>query len=183
MDNAIDALAGDDLVAGGLGNDTILGNDGDDVLRGDANSRASSTGMGGDDVIFGGAGNDRIGGKDGNDLLSGDEGDDIIFGDAGDDTIMGVTGNDTLTGDDFSGGSGSDLFIFGNDDGTDTITDFDPTQDMIGLVEGELTFEDIEIIDMGGDAAINVMSTGETLAVLNGVEASELTQELFLTTQ
>ncbi|MGB3533715.1 MAG: tandem-95 repeat protein [Microcoleaceae cyanobacterium] len=182
MDNSIDAMAGDDLVAGLLGDDVILGGDGDDVLRGDANSRASSTGAGGDDIIFGGAGNDRIGGKDGNDLLSGDAGDDMIFGDAGDDTIMGVTGNDTLTGDDFSGGNGSDLFIFGNGDGTDTITDFEVGTDLIGLVEDELTFEDIEIITIDGDAAISVMETGETLAILNGVDADELTADAFVIT-
>ncbi|MGB3533714.1 MAG: calcium-binding protein [Microcoleaceae cyanobacterium] len=190
MNNSIDALAGDDLVAGLLGDDVILGGDGDDVLRGDANSRASSTGMGGDDIIFGGAGNDRIGGKDGNDLISGDEGDDFIWGDAGDDTIMGVTGNDVLTGDDFSGGSGSDLFVLrltarsanGNGDGTDTITDFEVGTDMIGLVEGELMFEDIEIIEINGNAAISVMETGETLAVLNGVDADELTADAFVIT-
>ncbi len=95
---------------------------------------------------------------------------------------MGVTGNDTLTGDDFSGGSGSDIFVFGNGDGTDTITDFDPTEDKIGLVEGELTFEDIEIIEIEGNAAISVMSTGETLAVLDSVEASAITEDLFVIT-
>ncbi|MEL7039701.1 MAG: pre-peptidase C-terminal domain-containing protein [Cyanobacteria bacterium J06592_8] len=173
---------GDDLVAGLEGDDTLFGNSGDDVLRGDLNSRDPGGTLGGDDVISGGNGNDQIGGKGGNDLLSGDAGDDLIWGDDGDDTLMGVTGNDTLTGDDFSGGSGSDLFVFGNGDGTDTITDFDVTEDLIGLVEGELTFEDIEILEIDGNAAISVMSTGETLAVLEGVEVSELTSELFMVT-
>ncbi|NEP18979.1 MAG: hypothetical protein F6J97_19110 [Leptolyngbya sp. SIO4C1] len=36
---------------------------------------------------------------------------------------MGVTGNDVLVGDNFSGGTGSDLFVFGTGDGTDTILD------------------------------------------------------------
>ncbi len=178
----IDALAGDDLVAGGLGNDTILGGDGEDILRGDTDSRSPGGSDGGDDVISGGGGNDRIGGKAGNDLLSGGEGDDAIWGDAGDDTIMGVTGDDTLTGDDYSGGSGSDLFVFGNGDGTDTITDFDPTEDMIGLVEGELTFETLEITDSDAGAAISVMATGETLAILSGIDADELIPELFTMT-
>ncbi|MEB3280100.1 MAG: pre-peptidase C-terminal domain-containing protein, partial [Lyngbya sp.] len=181
-DNTIDALGGDDLVAGLSGDDTVFGGSGDDVLRGDANSRSSGGSNGGDDVISGGAGNDRIGGKGGNDLLSGDEGDDEIFGDAGDDTIMGVTGNDTLTGDDFSGGSGSDLFVFGNGDGTDTITDFDITEDMIGLVEGELTFEELSITNSDAGAMISVIESGETLAVLQGVDSSELTEELFMVT-
>ncbi|MDY7024269.1 MAG: hypothetical protein SWJ54_23460, partial [Cyanobacteriota bacterium] len=142
-------------------------------------------------------GDDRIGGKDGNDLLSGDEGDDEIFGDDGDDTIMGGIGNDILTGDDNSFGSGSDLFVFGNGDGTDTITDFEVGTDMIGLVEGELTksaqlselasertltFDALEIIEIDGNAAINVTETGETLAVLNGVSSDELTPEMFVIT-
>ncbi|KKD36899.1 hypothetical protein WN50_17270 [Limnoraphis robusta CS-951] len=180
--NSIDALGGDDLVAGLLGDDTIFGGEGDDVLRGDANSRSPGGSDGGDDVISGGAGNDRIGGKGGNDLLSGDEGDDEIFGDAGDDTIMGVTGNDTLTGDDFSGGSGSDLFVFGSGDGTDLITDFDVTEDFIGLVEGELTFEELSITNSDAGAMISVSGSGETLAVLSGVDADILTPELFLVT-
>ncbi|MDY6901106.1 MAG: pre-peptidase C-terminal domain-containing protein, partial [Cyanobacteriota bacterium] len=173
---------GDNLVAGLLGDDTLFGNSGDDVLRGDRNSRSPGGSVGGDDVISGGDGNDQIGGKAGNDLLSGDTGDDEIFGDDGDDTIMGGTGNDTLTGDDFSGGSGSDLFVFGNGDGTDIITDFDVSEDLIGLVEGELTFEDIEILEIDGNAAINIIETEETLAVLDGVEPDELTEDLFLIT-
>jgi Ca2+-binding RTX toxin-like protein len=172
----------DNLVAGLLGDDTLFGADGDDTLRGDADSRDPGGMVGGDDVISGGDGNDQIGGKGGNDLLSGDRGDDKIWGDAGDDTIMGVTGNDTLTGDDFSGGSGADLFVFGNGDGTDIITDFDVTEDLIGLVEGELTFEDIAIINIDEDAAIQATATGETLAILDGIEPLELIADLFVIT-
>jgi Ca2+-binding RTX toxin-like protein len=178
----LDGNDADNLVAGLLGDDTIFGRDGNDTLRGDANSRSPGGSVGGDDVISGGAGNDQIGGKAGNDLLSGDEGDDLIWGDAGNDTIMGVTGNDTLTGDDFSGGSGSDLFVFGNGDGTDTITDFDITEDLIGLVEGELTFDEIAIADSDMGAMISVIETGETLAILQGVDSDELTSELFTIT-
>jgi Ca2+-binding RTX toxin-like protein len=180
--NSIDALGGDDLVAGLLGDDTVFGGSGDDLLRGDANSRSPGGSVGGDDVISGGAGNDRIGGKGGNDLLFGDAGDDEIFGDAGDDTIMGVTGDDTLTGDDFSDGSGSDLFVFGSGDGTDLITDFDVTEDMIGLVEGELTFEELSITNSDAGAMISVIESGETLAVLQGINADELAPELFMVT-
>lgn len=46
---------------------------------------------------------------------------------------MGVTGNDTLKGD-----LSNDTFVFGNGEGRDSILDFDPQQDFIGLVEGEL---------------------------------------------
>ncbi|NEP19626.1 MAG: calcium-binding protein [Leptolyngbya sp. SIO4C1] len=179
-DNTIDALAGDDTVAGDLGNDIITGGGDDDILRGDLNSRATQGGEpGGNDIIFGGEGNDRIGGKAGDDILSGDAGDDFIWGDDGNDILMGVTGDDILVGDNFSGGSGSDLFVFGNGDGTDTILDFEVGIDLIGLVEGELTFTDLTITQDGSNALLGVASSGETLAVLNGVQASSLTENSF----
>ncbi|MEL6489604.1 MAG: calcium-binding protein [Cyanobacteria bacterium J06634_6] len=178
--NNIDALGGNDTVAGGLGDDLILGGDGDDVLRGDRNARSTQDGeLGGNDIIFGGDGNDRIGGKAGNDILSGDAGDDFIWGDDGDDIIMGVTGNDTLVGDNFSNGSGSDLFVFGNSDGTDTILDFEVGIDRIGLVEGELLFTDLTLTQDGANTLLGVTSSGETLAILNNVQASALTESSF----
>ena len=178
-DDTLDAGGGDDTVAGGLGNDVITGGGGDDVLRGDANSRAPQNGTGGNDIIFGGEGNDRIGGKAGNDILSGDAGDDLIWGDAGDDILMGVTGNDILVGDNFSSGSGSDLFVFGNGDGTDTILDFEMGIDRIGLVDGELVFTDLTLTQDGTNTLLGVADSGEVLAVLNNVQASSLTESSF----
>lgn len=136
-DEVINALAGDDVVAGGLGNDEIFGGDGEDVLRGDLNQRSpQGSTIGGNDIIYGGAGNDRIGGKAGNDELFGGEGDDKIWGDDGDDLLRGGLGDDILTGDDFSGGSGSDIFILAAGEGADTIVDFELGIDFIGLAEG-----------------------------------------------
>ncbi|MEM6252530.1 MAG: calcium-binding protein [Cyanobacteria bacterium P01_D01_bin.156] len=181
-DNTIDGEAGDDTIAGGLGSDIILGDDGDDVLRGDLNARSPQDDVaGGNDIIFGGAGNDRIGGKAGNDILSGDEGDDIIYGDAGDDILMGVTGNDILIGDNFSDGSGSDLFVFGSGDGTDTVLDFEVGIDRIGIVEGEFTFADVTLTQDGANTVLGVSTTGETLAVLNNVQATALGESDFIT--
>ncbi|MEM8504154.1 MAG: hypothetical protein AAF716_13495 [Cyanobacteria bacterium P01_D01_bin.1] len=181
-DNAIDARGGDDTVAGGLGDNIILGGAGNDVLRGDLNKRSPQDRVaGGDDIIFGGEGSDRIGGKSGNDILSGDAGDDFIWGDDGDDILMGGTGNDVLVGDNFSKGSGSDLFVFGNGDGTDTIRDFEVGIDRIGLVEGELTFADLTITQDSGMAVLGVASTGETIAMLQNVQASSLTENSFVT--
>ncbi|MEO1387519.1 MAG: DUF4347 domain-containing protein [Cyanobacteria bacterium J06634_6] len=178
--NFIVALGGDDTVAGGLEDDIIDGGDGNDVLRGDRNSRRTQDGEpGGNDIIFGGDGNDRIGGKGGNDVLSGDAGDDFIWGDDGDDIIMGVSGDDTLVGDNFSNGSGSDLFVFGNGDGTDTIVDFEVGIDRIGLVEGELTFADLMVTQDGRSTLLGVASSGETLAILQNVHASALTEDSF----
>ncbi|MEL6325306.1 MAG: pre-peptidase C-terminal domain-containing protein [Cyanobacteria bacterium J06626_23] len=179
-DNSIAGLDGNDTIAGSEGNDIILGGEGDDVLRGAENSRDPQDGTdGGNDIIFGGGGNDRIGGKSGNDILSGDAGDDMIWGDDGDDILMGVTGNDILVGDNRSSGSGSDLFVFGNGDGTDTILDFEVGTDRIGLVDGELTFADLTLTQDGSSTLLGVTSTGETLAVLNNVQASALGESSF----
>ncbi|MEM7061661.1 MAG: pre-peptidase C-terminal domain-containing protein [Cyanobacteria bacterium P01_B01_bin.77] len=179
-DDTLAGTDGNDTVAGDLGNDIITGGAGDDILRGDLNSRSTQDGEpGGNDIIFGGEGNDRIGGKAGNDILSGDAGDDMIWGDAGDDILMGVTGNDILVGDNFSGGSGSDLFVFGNGDGTDTILDFEVGRDRIGLVEGELVFAELTLTQDGVNTFLGVANTGETLAILNNVQASALGENSF----
>ena len=179
-DDTLNGFRGNDTIAGGLGNDIIMGGSGDDVLRGDANTRDPQNDLpGGNDIIFGGAGNDRIGGKAGNDILSGDAGDDLIWGDSGDDIIMGGTGNDVLVGDNMSDGTGSDLFVFGNGDGTDTILDFEVGSDRIGLVEGELTFADLTLTQDGSNTLLGVTSSGETIAVLNGIQSSSLTESSF----
>ncbi|MEM7061676.1 MAG: beta-propeller domain-containing protein [Cyanobacteria bacterium P01_B01_bin.77] len=179
--NIINGQGGNDSLAGGLGDDTIFGGQGDDVLRGDLNSRDRQDDVaGGNDIIFGGEGSDLISGKSGNDILSGDAGDDMIWGDAGDDILMGVTGNDILVGDNMSGDSGSDLFIFGNGDGTDTILDFEVGRDLIGLVAGELMFTDLTLTQDGANTLLGVTSSGEVLSILNGVQASALGESDFV---
>ncbi|ERT06750.1 hypothetical protein M595_3291 [Lyngbya aestuarii BL J] len=76
---------------------------------------------------------------------------------------------DFLTGDNFLGGRD-----------TDTVTDFDPTEEVIGLLEGELGFDDIEAIEIEGEAAINAMVAEETLGVFEGIETPEIAEELFI---
>ena len=163
-----------DLIAGGTdGDDFIFGGDGDDVLRGDLNDSDAQVGVGDNDTIFGEGGNDRIGGKGGNDTLFGGVGDDAIWGDDGDDVLRGGLGNDTLTGDDNSGGSGSDTFVLAGGEGTDTITDFEVGTDFIGLADG-LTFAALTF-------AGNAINAGdETLAVLQGVDTTALTETAFV---
>ena len=177
-DDYINAGSGNDNVAGGLGDDEIRGEDGNDVLRGDLNSRRPQNGIGGNDTIFGGAGDDRIGGKGGDDQLFGESGDDQIWGDDGDDLLRGGLGDDTLTGDDFSGGQGSDTFVLAIGEGTDTIVDFETGTDFIGLADG-LSFGQLTLTQSGGNALISAEE--ETLAVLNGVTASSLSESDFVT--
>ena len=173
----IEAFGGNDTVAGGLGDDFILGGDGDDVLRGDRNKRLPQNAIGGNDVIYGGAGNDRIGGKAGDDILYGDEGDDFIYGDEGDDILYGGAGNDTLVGDNFSGGSGSDIFVLAAGEGTDTILDFGAGIDFLGL-SGSLSFGQLEIVQEGQNTAVKLVE--ETLAQLTGIMASSVTSDWFV---
>jgi len=72
--------------------------------------------------------NTSIDGEEGNDIIWAANGGDIIDGGAGDDTISGGAGNDTLTG-----GSGEDTFQFTATSGTDVITDFALSEDVIQL--------------------------------------------------
>ncbi|WP_431206522.1 calcium-binding protein [Bradyrhizobium betae] len=67
--DTINSGTGDDVLDGGVGNDTIYGNDGADSVRGRA----------GDDILHGGNGNDALLGFDGADTLYGDAGADQFF--------------------------------------------------------------------------------------------------------
>ena len=164
-----------DIIHGGAGADRITANGGDDIVSGgDGSDRI--TGYDGNESIFGGADDDLINGNAGDDLLSGDSGNDEIRGGAGDDLLMGVTGNATLRGE-----AGRDTFVFGNDDGTDRINDFNPGEDKIGLVEGELTFADISLTQQGNNVILGVSGTGEELALLVKVDANEISENSFVT--
>ncbi|MGF1521382.1 MAG: endonuclease/exonuclease/phosphatase family protein [Leptolyngbyaceae cyanobacterium] len=177
-DDILNGAGGNDTIAGGLGNDAIQGGPGDDILRGDLNLRSPQDGTpGGDDTILGGAGDDRIGGKSGNDSLFGDEGNDTIWGDDGDDLLMGGLGDDTLIGDNFSNGSGSDTFVLAIGEGTDTIVDFEVGTDFIGLADG-LTFSGLALTTQADDTLIQAGT--ETLAVVQGVSAADLTESAFV---
>ena len=79
---------GNDVIAGGAGEDLIYGEGGADTISGGAD----------DDTVYGGAGDDSISGNNGDDFLLGGDGDDNINGGNGDDTLCGGDGDDALTG-------------------------------------------------------------------------------------
>ncbi|NEQ67514.1 MAG: tetratricopeptide repeat protein [Symploca sp. SIO2D2] len=177
-----------------LDNDTQGFNNSDDVINGQGGND-TITGFGGDDLLRGGTGNDTLLGGSGNDYLIGDAGNDLLRGGTGDDTLLGGSGNDYLVGDadddllnggagnnQLIGGSGSDLFVLTPEEGVNTIIDFDIAEDLIGL-SGGLTYEQLEItygINSGNnEALIKEQQTGEVLAILQGIEANELTSEHF----
>jgi Ca2+-binding RTX toxin-like protein len=102
---------GNDILRGGILNDTISGLDGDDTIDGDR----------GDDRLDGGKGNDTLfGGLGGNDELDGGSGDDVLNGGNGlgsHATLLGGDGNDTLNlavyglGGKAEGGRGNDTLV------------------------------------------------------------------------
>jgi len=181
-DDTISGGSESDRAFGGEGNDTIDGGSEQDRLFGDAGDDILTGGSGGDrlfggegsDIAFGGSGRDRIFGGEERDVLIGDMGDDFLSGGAGDDILMGVTGRDTLVGN-----AGADLFVFGTGDGQDVVKDFEIGTDTIGLVTGELTFEDLMITQRGSATLLGVADSGESLAVLRNVQADLLTADSF----
>lgn len=123
-----------------------------------------------EDVINGQAGNDTLLGLSGDDLLRGGHGDDLLYGGHGNDQLKGGEGNDYLVG-----GHGLDQFLLGG--GTDTIADFVVGEDNLVLPD-ELDSEDVIITYGSNDASdvyssVIVQSTGEVLAILEGVEVTK----------
>jgi Ca2+-binding RTX toxin-like protein len=126
----INGTTGDDILAGGAGNDLIQngagenqigGRDGNDTLIG-GTGRDDLHGAEGDDSLLGGNGADTLYGGEGNDTLFGEDGDDILFGQSGDDTLYGGDGMDSLQGgpgnDLLFGGAGNDALHGGLDNDT-----------------------------------------------------------------
>lgn len=145
----------------------IRGNDNDNVLAG-TGSADRIRGDKGDDTLRGGAGNDQLEGDDGNDQL---------LGGTGRDTVDGGKGDDLLTG-----GVGNDVFRFGNNEGSDTITDFADGFDRIKLsAPGIANFGDLTITaDLDGNAVVSFFSGGPSEIVLLGVSVADLSASDFI---
>ena len=162
-DDSLDGRSGADTLDGGSGNDLVRGGGGSDVIAGGAGDDSLLAGTG-DDRVGGGDGNDVIHGRNGDDDLYGGAGNDILTGDGGDDVLVGGLGNDTMTG-----GGGDDIFVLAAGDGADRIRDFAAGSDLIGLAGG-LSFGDLAF------AGSDISAGGETLATLDGVDATTLSE-------
>ena len=177
-DDILTSLGGDDSLIGGGGNDTIDSGSGNDTLLGGNASDVITAGSG-NDSLTGGENNDTLNGGDGIDTLSGDNGDDRLIGGSGDDLLFGGSSNDFLDGgtgfDILEGGSGDDVFVLRIGDGTDIIADFNFNGgDRLGLTDG-LQFNSLSF--SGND----ILSGGQVLATLNGVDTEQLTEVNFRT--
>ncbi len=102
-DNTVTALAGDDVISTGFGNDVINAGSGNDIV----------TSGQGNDVINAGNGDDVVGGQEGNDLIDGGAGDDLIEGGLGNDIIKSGTGNNNI-----NGGLGDDIIYLAGESNT-----------------------------------------------------------------
>lgn len=162
-------------IDGTRGHDVIFGGEGDDTLRGQQ----------GNDWLFGGEGDDTLFGGEGDDTLLGGEGDDTLFGGEGDDLMIGGAGGDTMTG-----GAGADTFLFYDDHGADTITDFDPANDKIDLttLHHALTWDQLSATfstvtddsNVVTGVQIDLTAYGGGTITLEGItDISVLTQDMF----
>ncbi|MEY8827730.1 calcium-binding protein [Sedimentitalea sp. XS_ASV28] len=146
-------------VDGGTGNDTLIGNDGADRLSGD-DGDDRLRGRGGDDTLDGGAGSDRLHGGAGNDTLDGGR-------------DFGPEGSDETQTDILTGGSGADIFVFGDRSGQDRVVDFEQGSDLLRL-EGHVGgFETLDIRDQNGNLRVEHDNGSITLVGLAGLDLSD----------
>jgi Ca2+-binding RTX toxin-like protein len=118
------------------------------------------TGSDFNDTLTGGTGADTLIGGNGSDTLIGGDGNDSLSGGNGTDTLIGGVGNDTLIG-----GAGADRFAYtANNQGVDTITDFNPAsgEDIINVTRS----------GFGGAAALPSLGTLSATRFLSGAGAT-----------
>ena len=107
------------------------------------------------------------------------------FGSAADDFLSGSDYNETFSGEAghniYETGDGHDkIIITENAGGSDTITDFDVTKDVISLADFTgLTFGDLLIHDNGTGDAVITLPNNQTIT-LEGVNSSTVNESLFV---
>ncbi|MDZ8023623.1 MAG: DUF4347 domain-containing protein [Nostoc sp. DedQUE11] len=168
----------------GLGNDsftniervTLTGGISDNTLNASLFTIASVYLYGGNghDTLLGGNQNDYLYGQNGSDRLIGNAGNDYLYGGADNDTLIGGVGNDLLYGQ-----TGADTFVLASGNGSDTIFDFKDGIDKLGLLNG-LTYGALTISASGTKTSIRITSTDETLAILNNIKPSLITESDFI---
>jgi len=134
-----------------------------------------------DNVLYGTTDDDVMHGLQGNDRLSGGFGADQLYGDENDDTLIGGAGDDTL-----EGGSGQDTFVFDvSSDDQDTITDFTPGEDYIGLIGVfDSTIANMQVTEVAADgkegegSAQLDFGNGNTLTI-QGLTPDQVDSEMF----
>ncbi|MCC1491037.1 calcium-binding protein [Cognatishimia sp. F0-27] len=191
---------GEDTLRGEDGNDTLASGSDADTLDGGAGLDTADFSRTGHDrvvvnlstgFVSGGSGagdtlisiervigtdfGDRIVGTNGGNRLTGLDGDDYLDGAGSGDILSGGEGNDTLIG-----GSGTDRFVFENNAGADTITDFEDGPDRLDYTgyTGVNSIADLTITVSGSGRSYFVDAGGGDIvllsdAVTNGVVLTE----------
>ncbi|HEY0523198.1 MAG TPA: calcium-binding protein, partial [Stellaceae bacterium] len=117
-----------------------------------------------DYLLIGNALSNVIAGNAGDNFLDGDVGNDTLFGGEGDDTLDGGVGADRITG-----GGGSDTFFIQKGNGSDVITDFESTIDLVRL--GGYSFASFGALKaamtQSGSNVVLKLGGSETLTFLN----------------
>jgi alkaline phosphatase len=169
IDFSLNPNARNNYVDGGLGNDTIF------VSR--------------NDTVFGSEGNDTFYAADGfgSNRMSGGAGDDIFFL-GSNDRALGGDGNDKFYarggGNTISGGAGADQFWIASGavpSSANTIVDFQVGTDVIGISKSlGLSAASFKLEQIGANTAINLVSGGQTVATLTGIQATSLNVNQFV---
>jgi Ca2+-binding RTX toxin-like protein len=181
------------LTRGGAVNfENLIATGSAETVRGDAGNNILQ-GKGGADTLYGGSGNDTLyahnnegsetSDESTNDNLYGEAGDDVLSASDGDNILDGGTGADTIYS-----GSGVDTIVIRAGDGSstlasaDVITDFEDGADLFGTVIG-LVFADLSVEQGTGsnsnDTLVSITATGEYLAIVEGINATALTEADF----
>jgi Ca2+-binding RTX toxin-like protein len=106
---------------------------------------------------------DHLIGTPDNDLLDGGLGKDMLIGGEGNDTLYGDAGNDWL-----DGGQNSDTYLFGRDDGQDTVMagpGDDPGQGDRVLLGAGITLADVDVSEQFGDLLLQIRGGRDSLRV------------------
>ncbi len=173
---------GDDLIAGGRGNDLLIGEAGNDtIFGGEGDGNDLIRGNGGDDQIFGQGGDDTLfAGSGGSDMLDGGDGDDVLLGNSGNATLIGGAGSDTMTA---AAGNLTNLFVFEDGFGTDTIEQFDPANPLsvidLSAVSAITDFTDLVDNHLSEDAGNSVITDGVNSITLVGILNGDLSSGNF----
>ncbi|MBW6512991.1 MAG: VCBS domain-containing protein, partial [Desulfuromonadaceae bacterium] len=134
LENTISGDGNNNILVGGVGNDSLDGAGGDDTLYGD----------GGNDVLIGGAGTNTLYGGDGDDTLVGGAGNNTMHGGSGSDTASYASvGSGTAITASLATGSGGDGTFTDTYDGIENLTG--------GAGNDHLTGDDNPNILAGGD--------------------------------
>ena len=147
--------------------ENITGSDHDDSI----------TGQSGANVLSGGAGADTIAANSGDDELYGGAGNDVLNAHAGADILSGGTGDDTL-----NGGDGGDTYLFGRDDGSDTLLELanDSGTDVLSF-GADIDETQIWFRQTGLDLEVSLIGTSDKVLVDGWFDSSAQQVEEFHT--